>query len=472
MYGFGVAPRRRRLGWLASLTLALLVAAAPAFAQSASDKATARKLATEGIELFQAGKYAEALDKLNRAESMYDAPVHLLYIARAQSKLGQLVEATETYRRLVRVKLDAGAPQAFKDAIEAGKGELAALEPTIPSLRVDVTPQNVGSLEIVIDGEKVSAASVGIERPANPGKHEISVSAPGYEPASASVELKAAQKKNVALDLKALPGGPPPPGATPGTPGGPTPPADEAKPSDAPRGKLGFFAGLRLAGAVPAGVAYSNPAGEETNISDLFGPGGGGEIHGGVRFTKYLAATVFFEQYAFDPGSRLDDVPEYATNIASVDSTNVTTADGFGLGAIGGLMERGKLGGFGEASFLLLHRFTITRDVDDSELPDSPLGCDKTSDTLTLSGPALRIGGGAIIPLTDWLQLTPFMTATFSAFSESNYESGCPVHRLPSGMDARRIPLDHLPNGKSKLNVGGHQMFILGVGGDFLFGGP
>ena len=78
------------------------LAGAPAVAQSAADKATARQLAVQGIKVYEDGKYSEALDKLERAQTLYDAPVHLLYIARCQHKLGMLVESAETYRRMVR----------------------------------------------------------------------------------------------------------------------------------------------------------------------------------------------------------------------------------------------------------------------------------------------------------------------------------------------------------------------------------
>lgn len=461
MCGFRSPSRSRRLSWFRPWALVAVFAVSPAFAQSAADKATARKLATDGIQLYQNGKYAEALDKLNRAESMYDAPVHLLYIARSQVKLGQLVEGAETYRRLVRVKLDTGAPKAFTEAIESGKGELTGLEPTIPLLRIDVTPPNVAKIEILIDGEKVSSAAIGIDRPINPGRHEINVVAPGYEAEKASVELTAGQKKQLGLALRALPGGvaagPGTPPDAPGTTG--AQPSESGATSGPRRTKVGFFAGLRVAGAVPVGVAYVGGDGRERNMADLFGAGGGAEIHAGVKFARYFGAKLLVERYGFDPGSRLDEVPEYEMLVMSVDSTNVTSADGFGIGGMVGLMDRGRFGAYGELSILPLHRFSITRDVEDSGPPN---GCSSSSDVLTLSGVALRIGGAAIIPINTFLQLTPYMSATFSSFGESTFESGC----------AGRIPLDGLPSGKSKLDIGGHQMFVLGVGGDVLLGGP
>ena len=52
---------------------AALVAGAQASAQSAADKATARQLAVRGIELYNDGKYAEALPLLKRAVNIAEA---------------------------------------------------------------------------------------------------------------------------------------------------------------------------------------------------------------------------------------------------------------------------------------------------------------------------------------------------------------------------------------------------------------
>src|SRR5579883_2443273 len=50
-----------------------------------------------------------------RAEALVHAPTHLLYIARTEAKLGQLVEASETYARIQHEALAPDAPKAFVD---------------------------------------------------------------------------------------------------------------------------------------------------------------------------------------------------------------------------------------------------------------------------------------------------------------------------------------------------------------------
>src|SRR3954447_22964999 len=122
-------------GVLGLMTSGALLTAVPTFAETAADKATAREVATEGLGLYKEEKYAEALDRLKRAQALYDAPVHLLYIARSQDKLGQLVESVETYRQLDRYQLPQGAPEAWVTAVEEGRKELSRIEPRVPKVR-------------------------------------------------------------------------------------------------------------------------------------------------------------------------------------------------------------------------------------------------------------------------------------------------------------------------------------------------
>lgn len=146
----------------ASLLLAALGFGAPLAAQSDGDKAAARRLAQDAIVAYRAERYEEALDKAQRAQALYDAPVHLLYMARALVKLGRLVEAAETYRTLGRLQLPANAPAPFREAIETAPVELAAFEAKIPLLRIEVSPAGAPGLELWLDGQPVSSALLGL----------------------------------------------------------------------------------------------------------------------------------------------------------------------------------------------------------------------------------------------------------------------------------------------------------------------
>jgi hypothetical protein len=424
---------RRFASWL--LAGALFVTSFEALAENAADKATARKLATEGIELYQAGKYPEALDKLERAEALYDAPVHLLYIARTERELNRWVEAAETYRRLVRVKLDAGAPEAFQQAIDEGKKELAELEPKIPSLKVEVTPAAAG-LEVRIDGEVVSSAAIGVERPINPGEHQVSATAPGYGAGERQVTVGPGGKEAVVLELAPTAAGE----KTADKPGKSK--TAESPEKKAPK-KLGLFVGVRLFGAIPAGTAGSADlaTGAETkfSMSDVMGAGGGLELQGGLTFARYFAGKIYVDLYNMSPGDRAED----NARISGVD---------VGLGLHAGT-EPHRFGGFGEIGIGFVHDFQWHDESDTLNV---------TRDITLKGAPSLRIGGGAIIPLGKYFHITPFMLASFAQFTRTTVKIDSASALIPDSDESRDIPED---------NRGGHQLFLLGVGGDWLIGG-
>ncbi|MCC6646077.1 MAG: hypothetical protein IT374_10960 [Polyangiaceae bacterium] len=207
---------------VSALALALSLSCSAALAQSDSDRAAARQLAETGVKLKKDGKYAEALDKLQRAQSLVDAPTHLLLIAQTQAALGHLVEAAETYRKLARVTLAPTAPDAFKKAQEQGARELAELEPKVPLLTLTVEPSTAKDLVVKIDGVAIPAALIGVERPTNPGAHEVEVSATGFETGRLTVSLTAGARRAEKITLKAGGAGiavvPPPPAGQPATP--------------------------------------------------------------------------------------------------------------------------------------------------------------------------------------------------------------------------------------------------------------
>lgn len=205
--------------------VALSADARPIFAQSAEDKAASRPLAEEGIAAFRAGQYAVAVEKLERAQQLFPAPVPLLYLARAQIALGKLVEAAETLRSLERMDVGKGASAAAKQAVTDGHGELAQLEPRIPSVKVVVEPADAADLELSIDGQKVSSAVVGVDRPTDPGSHVVRAQARGFAPAEATVELREGRHETVKLALRAGTGdasvaAPPAPASSPKKPAG------------------------------------------------------------------------------------------------------------------------------------------------------------------------------------------------------------------------------------------------------------
>src|SRR5262245_42347189 len=111
-----------------------LMAAAPAYAQSAEERAGARAAADQGFDAFKAGDWSRAVDLFQRAESLVHSPVQLLFLARSQVKAGALLEAKENYLRVLREAPSSSENNRLKPAAS----ELAALEPQIPMVTVVV----------------------------------------------------------------------------------------------------------------------------------------------------------------------------------------------------------------------------------------------------------------------------------------------------------------------------------------------
>lgn len=175
-----------------------------AWAQSEEERAGARVAATEGYKAFFDQRWADALDLFTRAESLVHAPPHLLYIARARDKLGQLVAAREAYMRVVKENVDPSAPKAFHDAQESAKQELPAIEARIPSVTISIKGAGAGEkYAVFIDDKQIASALVGLPTPIDPGEHAFRAVADGKSAAVVKKSFTEAGKDTVALELKA-----------------------------------------------------------------------------------------------------------------------------------------------------------------------------------------------------------------------------------------------------------------------------
>lgn len=211
----GLRQRFVALGLVSTLTSSLVASAA--FAQNqppAESVAAARSLGMQGIKLADAGDCNGAIEKLSRAESLYHAPSILSRLGECQVKVGQIVLGTENLNRVVREQLEPTAPKAFRDAQERAKGVLSAALPKIAHLTVRIDPANVNP-QITVAGTPIPAALIGIERPTDPGTHEVVVSAPGYLEQKTSVTLAEGGSQEISLKLEKDPNTvaatPPPP---------------------------------------------------------------------------------------------------------------------------------------------------------------------------------------------------------------------------------------------------------------------
>jgi hypothetical protein len=184
------------------------VPAALADEPSAADRATARTLAQEGYVALRDKDYATAADRFGRAEALVHAPTLLRDLARAQVGLGKLVDAHENYSLIIREGVAPDAPQPWVQALADAKAEIVAIPPRLPWVTITVTGPS--DPVVTIDGVTISSASLGVKRPADPGKHEIRAAAKGYYTAKKSVVLNEGESVNIAFELEDAPPDAPP----------------------------------------------------------------------------------------------------------------------------------------------------------------------------------------------------------------------------------------------------------------------
>ncbi len=184
------------------LSLSLLVRTAAAD-PSAADRATARTLAQEGQQALDAKKFSTAADKFTRADSLVHAPTLLIGLARAQLGMSKLVEAQESFNRIIREGVAPNSPRSWTKALEDATKEVDAITARLPW--VTITVLGPTSPEVVIDSTPVPSASLGVKRPVNPGSHTVKASAEGFLPAEKTVIFAEGQSIAVSLELEQAP---------------------------------------------------------------------------------------------------------------------------------------------------------------------------------------------------------------------------------------------------------------------------
>jgi hypothetical protein len=178
--------RRHFLGVALCTSLAL---AAPRARAGGDPTVQARALAQEAGDLLDAKKYADALDRVMRAEALYHAPTHELMMGQAQEGLGHPAAALAIFEKLAAEPIPAAAPHAFVEAQQAGKERLRALLARVPSLLVVVRGLRPGQhADVRVDGEPF-AIDAAAARPADPGSHVVIVSVEGRDPVQQTVVL-------------------------------------------------------------------------------------------------------------------------------------------------------------------------------------------------------------------------------------------------------------------------------------------
>jgi hypothetical protein len=161
--------------------LTCLTVAARAAEPDAETRTQARELARHGAEAFEQKDYKTALDRFTRAEALFPAPSIAVMRARSLAQLGRLVEAIDAYEATARTPLASNAPAAFRDAVHDAARESEDLSRRVPHLTLHIRADKgsiPAGLVVTLDGKPVPEALLDVERPIDPGTHDVLSTAP------------------------------------------------------------------------------------------------------------------------------------------------------------------------------------------------------------------------------------------------------------------------------------------------------
>lgn len=178
------------------LALSILVSrAAPVIAQQADSKLLAEQLFEQGRQLAKANKWVEACPKFE-ASLRYDATLGTrLNLATCYEKIGRLASAWGLFRDSAELALRAGDTARSDYALK----QAAALLPRLPKLTIAGPPMPPPGFAVTRDGIALDLAALGSELYVDPGPHEVTASAPGFEQFKATITVNEANSGSIVI---------------------------------------------------------------------------------------------------------------------------------------------------------------------------------------------------------------------------------------------------------------------------------
>jgi hypothetical protein len=275
--------------------VAVLVAAVGSTATAAADeptladKETARTLFRTGDERYRRGDYRGALDAFAAADAIMKVPTTGLELGRTQAKLGLLIEARATLRRVASMAPVPDEPTAFAQARAEAAALFDDLGRLVPALTVNVSGPGGVTLaaEVRVDDEIVPSESLGHPRRINPGAHRVVAVADGYRRAEAMVELREGESRALDLALE-----PQPDGDSPVDPPGAASTAPALLPTTA-WVAFGVGAAALVAGVVTGAVTLAQAGDLEDACPDKRCPAGEEEALDRTVALSHASTTLF-----------------------------------------------------------------------------------------------------------------------------------------------------------------------------------
>jgi tetratricopeptide (TPR) repeat protein len=168
--------------------------AAPGRADEGDARAQALALLRDGNEKYLQGLYVEALDRFERASTLFPSPNLDFNIAQALNELGRPVDALTHYERYVHEVKEEESPDHWRTAHE----QIFRLEGAVARVEIQT---NIADAQVTIDGKPVGTTPLDAPVRLMPGPHAIVVARAGYEQTVIEHTLKAGETAVERIEL-------------------------------------------------------------------------------------------------------------------------------------------------------------------------------------------------------------------------------------------------------------------------------
>ncbi len=231
---------------------------------SAADRETARTLMAQGRARRDKKDLKAALESFQAADTLVHAPTTALELGKTQMALGMLLEAKDSFMRVVRSQ-QPGESEPFKKARKEAETYIPQLDERIPAARLQLKGVPADRAATVqIDSIDVPATSLVAPRRLNPGHHTTTATV-GAADRKQQFDLAEKETKDVVLDFTGADFGPGPSqgGAGPEPTTQPVPSGTET-PVNPPKSYTLAYVGFSVAaaglilGGVTGGLALSH----------------------------------------------------------------------------------------------------------------------------------------------------------------------------------------------------------------------
>lgn len=185
-------------------------------AEAAEDEASpaalvaARELFREATEDVDAGRFEVALEKFKRVAAVKETAAVRFNIGRCEESLGRTGTALADFELAEReAKSD---PKAGDEIARLAHEHAGAVRPRVPRLTLLGTQGSAAAPEglvVSLDGGKLSAGTLGVPLPLDPGTHTVDATAPGRTPFHAEIALQAGDTKEVQITVPGAASAPP-----------------------------------------------------------------------------------------------------------------------------------------------------------------------------------------------------------------------------------------------------------------------